>query len=928
MKKKTAFTLLASSLFILTACGGNPQPSASGLSVSSEPSASGLSSSQGSASGLSSSQSSQQSTGTSASASSASSSATSQEPGLPPFVKEDHENSIIIHYFRDDGDYKNWSLWLWAKNKDGDQYKFKYGDDYGGVAVEDISTFFESTEKGAELGFIVRDGSWNKDVAEDRFVLLSELTPDEKGNYEFWLYTNVSRIYTTRPTTVAYLSTCGFEADGKLNLVAGAGKINGIELFKDGVSILAKTYEGVTSVQETLTEAPTVESAYTVKVTYDKNVVEEYPVSTRKLYETEEFSRAYNYDGNDLGVTYTSEISTFKVWSPVSKAIDLKIYDTGTPAALATDDHPGSDTPYKTVPMVKGEKGVWSVDVAEDLAGKYYTYSVTNYLYQDQEIVDPYAKAVGVNGLRGMILDLNTTDPEGWASVTPRQIDRKAMVVWECHIADLSSSETWGGTPANAKKYAGFHESGTTYSDGETTVRTGFDHVKELGVNAVQILPMFDQANDETNPEFNWGYNPLNYNAPEGVYSSDPYDGAVRIRELKSLIADYTNAGINIIMDVVYNHVNSVTGQNFDVLMPYYYFRYDEQGNLSNGSGCGNETASDHYMFSKFMIDSATYWAEEYKLGGFRFDLMGLHDLDTMEELTLAVKSINPGAVIYGEPWSGGTSPLPSTKAADQANTSKFEGYGSFSDSIRDNLISGGLNDKSTTGWATVAAGGKVGAKGLKLVSAMQGVHDGVTDPDKTVSYASCHDNYTLFDRAKAAHPTGIEDAELAKMAELANAVVLTSQGTAFILSGEEMLRTKGGDSNSYKSSYKVNELDYSRKITYNKLFQDYRLLVQMKINVDDLHLDKDHVGSNKWAPSISKDYTLIYYDVNALVAGVQYTFRIAHACGLYNPETSGSVDFAGYAPYLDTGDVAATLSAETTLQPYQTIIGYKTIEA
>ena len=892
MKTKSAFTLLCSSLFLLSACG-TPASSATGLS-------------------------SQESV---SSASSASSSGQSQSQDLPPFNKADHEKSIIIHYHRENNDYKTWSLWLWAKGGDGNDYKFKYSDDYGGVAVEKISTFFESAEKGAELGFIVRDGSWNKDVGDDRFVLLSELTPDAKGNYEFWLYTEVAKVYKERPTSVVYLSTSEFTVDGKLNIVAGHGKIHGVDLKKDGTSVFSKTYAGVDKVTETLEEAPAIDSAYKVEVTFENDYKEEFSVSTRKLYQSDSFASAYHYDGDDLGLTYTSAKSTFKVWSPVSKKIELKIYDTGTPAKLASDGHPGSDTPYKVVEMTKGEKGVWKAEVNEDLAGKYYTYSVTNYLYENTEVVDPYAKAVGVNGLRGMILDLATTDPEGWDEVAPNEIDRKALTVWECHIADLTASETWGGTPANAKKYAGFHESDTTYGTGESAVKTGFDHVKELGVNAVQILPMFDQANDETNPEFNWGYNPLNYNAPEGVYSSDPYDGAVRIRELKELIADYNEAGINIIMDVVYNHVNSVSGQNFDVLMPYYYFRYDDTGALSNGSGCGNETASENYMFSKFMIDSATYWADEYKLGGFRFDLMGLHDLDTMEELTLSVKEVNPNAVIYGEPWTGGTSPLPATKAATQANTNKYEGYGSFSDSIRDNLISGGLNDKTTTGWATVKEGGKVGSKGLKLVQAMYGMHDGVSDPDKTVSYASCHDNYTLFDRAKAAHGETLDDELALKMAELANAVVFTSQGTGFMLSGEEMLRTKGGDSNSYKSSYDVNALDYSLKAEYPKLFEDYQKLIALKQTAPGLHLDSTQVGTNKWQPHITKDYSLIYYDVDA---GDGHSYRIAHACGIHKGATSGTVDFAGYSLYLNTGDNDVTLSATTALEPYQTVIAYK----
>ena len=268
-------------------------------------------------------------------------------------------------------------------------------------------------------------------------------------------------------------------------------------------------------------------------------------VDINLLFGTDSFNTNYAYDGTDLGVTYSASQSVFKVWSPFSSSIVLRVYQNGTPVAISSSK--GNDT-FTEYPMNKGAKGVFSVTVSGDLNGKYYTYVVTNSSYTAKEVVDPYAKAVGVNGRRGEILNLSSTNPEGWDSIKAKAYDRKELTVWECHIADLTSSSTWTGNADNAKKYAGFHETGTTYTQDGVTVKTGFDHVKELGVNAVQILPMFDQDNDETNPTFNWGYNPLNYNAPEGAYSSNPYDGAVRISELKALIADYSKAGINIIM--------------------------------------------------------------------------------------------------------------------------------------------------------------------------------------------------------------------------------------------------------------------------------------------------------------------------------------------------------------------------------------------
>ena len=870
-----------SAMFLLSACG-SPAPSSSSP-ASSMPSSSSKTSS------------------------SSSSSAASYDPATV-------ENSVIIHYFRDDGDYAKWWLWLWAEGKAGSDYKFTYSDDYGGISVTPISTFFASAA-GGKIGLIVRDADWNKDVGEDRFLELDNLTADEKGNYEVWLYTEVATIYEEKPTNVAFLSSCSFGSFRKVNAVSGKGKIFRLELMDGETSIKGQSFEGVTTASLDLDEDIDITKQYQLKVTFENDNIVYQNVSPTVLYGTSAFKEAYHYDGNDLGVTYSSAKSIFKVWSPVAKSISLKIYETGTPASLNSDDHPGSDTPIKTVAMAKGEKGVWSAEVAEDLAGKYYTYAVTNYQVTDKEVVDPYAKGVGINGLRGMIVDFETTNPEGWEEVAPKPYDRKELVVYETHIADVSSSSTWGGTPENAKKYPGVIEKGTTYTKDGVTVKTGFDHIEELGVNAVQILPMFDQANDETNPSFNWGYNPLNYNAPEGVYSADPYNGARRITEVKEMVQAFNESGINVIMDVVYNHVNSVNGLNFDVLMPYYYFRYDSSLGLTNGSGCGNETASNNSMFAKFMIDSATFWAKEYKLGGFRFDLMALHDLDTMAALTTACKAINPNIVIYGEPWTGGTTPLAASKQASIANQGKFQGYGCFNDQIRDGLIAGGLAAATDKGWATYKTGNSA-AKWGPLQAGIKGQLSRSNDPDKTVSYVSCHDNYTLYDRAKAAHGASLSDEEALKMAELAQSVVMTSQGTAFMLAGEEFLRTKGGDHNSYQSSYAVNELDYSLKVKYPALFADYQKLISLKKSFSGLHLQQQQAQSIQ--VNHSEDYSLVWYD---LPGENGHSYRVAHANGVYSG--GNPVDFSGYSLYLATVD-AATLSSSTEMKPFQTIIASK----
>lgn len=668
-----------------------------------------------------------------------------------------------------------------------------------------------------------------------------------------------------------------------------------------------------------------ITSPYYVEVTFKTsgNKVKS-NVEINSLYKTDGFNSQYTYDGDDLGVTYTVNKSTFKVWSPISTSIKLKVYRNGTPKSI--DASIGDDTIYLERDMIKGENGVWSVVVEEDLEGMYYTFVVNNFKYKNEEVVDPYAKSAGVNGLRGMIVDFSKTNPSGWDGVKPYQYDRKSLVVYETHIADISSSKTWSNKEEDkkhSKKFKGAYLSGTTYSKGSVTVSTGFDHIKEMGVNAVQIIPIFDQTNDEINMQFNWGYNPLNYNVLEGGYSSNPFDGYVRIKEFKELVMAYNKAGINIIMDVVYNHVNEAIKSNFDILMPYYFYRYTSDMKLSNGSGCGNETASDMPMFRKFMIDSTEFWAKEYKLGGFRFDLMALHDIETMNLLAERLKKINEGIVIYGEPWDAGGSKLAGNYAAKQTNGNKFIGYGQFNDQTRDALIKSGMNAKVDKGWvnnsttkADPADLNKIigGIKGFTLI----GSSSGIKDPNKTVNYATCHDNYTLYDRIKA---SGIEDEFVIKSGcMLANSVILTSQATTFILAGEEFFRTKGGDHNSYQSSYEVNEHNYELKVDNIKAVENYKKLIALKTTVDGLSLEKDDCESLNVTMN---GFNQIVYDI--IDKKNNKTYKIIHNNG-FDSASLTSIDLSGYELYLNTSldDEEFVLSESTKFKPYQTVIAVK----
>ena len=839
-------------------------------------------------------------------------------PTYTTFVSADQHTALeehrIVVFCPVSAGYKN--VYNWTRGTGGDA---PFADWPGTpMATKYDDKWFQVSYEGYDDLWIIFNGSGQT----------ADMHMDHDGYWWFW--ESDGDIHDSTPVS-SWLDSAAF-ADGKtIRLVANTA-ISSFKLY-EGEKVILQGDAGYNAIDIDMHERDLkLEDGYSVEAVVDGQTFKA-NVATQNLYTSDAFNAKYAYEGDDLGLTYSKESSTFKVWSPLSSKVVLKIYGTGTPASYGEG---GSDDALQTVEMTKGEHGVYSAKVEGDLAGKYYTYSVTNKVYKDKEICDPYARSSGINGIRGMILDLAKTNPDGWDAFTPKNIDRKALTVYESHIADLTSSSTWNGSETGRKKFAGFHESGTTHTLGDVTVKTGFDHIKELGVNAVQILPMFDQANDERVDKFNWGYNPLNYNIPEGLYSSNPYDGGVRVRELKELILAYGSAGINIIMDVVYNHVAGAIESNFDVLFPGYFYRYNANGSLANGSGCGNETASDHYMFRKFMIDSVAYWTKEYKLGGFRFDLMGLHDVETMNLVTAKAKSINPGIVIYGEPWQGGTSPLDPKKAANQVNGNDYVGYGQFNDGLRDALIKGGLNAATAKGWATGLEEGhaseakalEAGIKGFTLANGT------INDPDKTVNYVACHDNYTLHDRVAYNYNRGKYAPFIKKMAILAQSVVFTSQGTSFMLSGDEFLREKklpngSYDHNSYESPYSVNELNWDWKVQNLDHFEHYKKLIALKQSVDGLHLDKD--AAKDIVVEFSEKKNTISYEIQDKANNK--TYKVAHqACwnaklegGQIVVADPGQVDFTGYREvYLNTFDTNLAVGGVVTLEGGQTIIAVK----
>ncbi len=853
-------------------------------------------------------------------------------PTPEPPVEVTEPIGVKIHYNRPDSAYETWGLWLWSENKEGALYKFADTDDYGAYGVY---TFEElSTTKDGKIGFIIRKlDSWTKDYDSDRFIEFKNFEFDKEGYYNVYLKSKDANIYSNMDGEVNdMIVTFGFSyasstKDVRIEFTTNKDFVS-YKIYAGNVVLLTnedpketKLVEQTTkkAVYSLGTELPDLSLEYKVEVVFEKSGKTLTKIADfQGLYKSKLFNDAYSYDG-DLGAIYTKDNTTFRVWSPISSDMKVRVYTTGTPANL------GGNNQYEEYVMTKGPKGTWEYVLNGDQEGKYYTYVVSNSTYTNMEIVDPYAKSAGINGLRGMIVDFSKVNPTGWEDVNILSIPSTSLTVYETHIADLTSSKTWTGTAQNAKKFKGFYETGTTYTEGNVTVKTGFDHIKELGVNAVQLLPIFDQANEEQDGKvkFNWGYNPLNYNVLEGCYSSNATDGYARIKEFKELVMAYNQAGINIIMDVVYNHVSGLERSNFDVLMPKYYFRYTD-GAPANGSGCGNETASEMSMFRKFMIDSTEFWASEYKLGGFRFDLMGIHDIKTMNALAKNLhENVSEDITIYGEPWAAGSVALDKRidTPALQANMNLYQGYGCFNDKMRDALIKGGLNSKTSKGWITNAT--KVSSKNdLKdMTAGIKGLvlaNNTTYAPEKCVNYVTCHDNYTLYDRIKAA---GIKDEDtIKKMAMLSNSVVFTSQGVTFMLAGEEFLRTKGGDSNSYESSYKVNELDYALKVKNFAYFENYKKLISLKQNAN--LFGKNGTECKAINVQMNEDGSLIYYDLVDTAANK--TYRIVHSNGVASPKT---VDLAGYTLYLDTLNSNISLTAETTILGYQTIIAYKNME-
>ncbi len=784
-------------------------------------------------------------------------------------------------YFNPGGiDFDKYQLWLWDEGgTDGKAYNWTIVE--GDWAYFRIDTSLFKTVNGIYL--IIRSvNSWAFQTS-DAYIkysdfgqtdgVLSVYTIIGDGNVlEF--YGRAADALGDRIISADFLSFTTLE-------VTSTAQPSGYELYIDDVFAKAYTASSASDVL-TLDKSAELQKRYEIRATYEShNKTKVKLVSPRALYKTPSFTSAFTYNEDDLGATYSEERTTFKLWAPTSTAVRLHIYNYGSPSTLTGNIL--SDTPNARYDMVLGANGVWSYTVEGDLNLKFYTYRVTN-SNGVSEVVDPYAKNVGVNGLRGQVIDFDRYETSTFKDIDAKLTPIAAptdLVVYEMHVADLTTDENWNGSEDKRGKYLGLIEEGTTYTSGETTVTTGFDHLKELGVNAIQLMPFYDQSNyeiprtvteldendepveTEVPPGHNWGYNPLNFNALEGSYASNPYRGEVRVQEFKQVVETFADNDIRIIMDVVYNHVASASASNFNKIVPGYYFRYNQDWSLNNDSGVGNVFASENKMAAKFIADSVLFWAEEFNIKGFRFDLMELIADETMIliDQTLAENGFDD-VVIWGEPWdaAGHYSGGYKVNRGSLANTR----VGAFNDQGR-NGLKGENSIRHNSHWGWINKGILDNEQNPDFMNKTKGMLAGINgsyygdklnnNPSKNVQYAGSHDNFALFDQMLFSFG-GNEELAM-RAATTANSIVLTSLGIPFFQGGDEIGRTKPFDEtseagaefiathfyesaelndqfysgNSYNIGYETNRYRWADKVKWLDYFNAYKNLINFRLS-------------------------------------------------------------------------------------------------
>lgn len=718
--------------------------------------------------------------------------------------------TVRVHYSRTNSDYDGWNLWMWTDNTSG-AYYFTGTDSYG--AYFDFKTDEQSIN---DIGFIIRKGEWEeKDYDSDRFIDVSTIY---SGRIDVYLKQGRESIEYDYGNAVKGAKVKNISVKDKRTIVAELS-MNSVTNVNSSFAILNENSKSL-KISNISTSGTTV----TIKMSSD---LDYYSAHTLKYndfaysmnmpveYSSDEFESRFTYDGDDLGSTWSKESTTFKVWAPTAGSVKVNLYESGTN---------GTNDLISTTDMVKGDKGVWSVTINGDIKNKYYTYSV-NVGGNTRETIDPYAKASGINGERGMIIDLDSTDPEGWDKDTNpnKGTNYTDAIIYELHIKDFSYDSSSG--IKNKGKYIAFAETGTTNNSGQ---KTGIDYLKDLGITHVHLLPTNDfSSGDESGywDDYCWGYDPKNYNIPDGMYSTDPYDGNVRVNEYKQMVKSLHDNGISVVTDVVFNHVASTGDFSMNVIVPDYFIRPN-----SNGTGCGNDVATERSMVRKFIVDSIVYWAEEYHIDGFRFDLVGILDTQTINEIAEEVHKIDPSIILYGEGWDMYTNVTkPNISLAKQGNAGLTQKFAYFSDSMRD-IVKGNNFDVAVGGYVN---GGYVSAN--DFVKCLYGDPAWSWYPTQVINYVSCHDNYTLFDKLQATAPNA-SLGELVDMNNLSAAIVMTSQGVPLFQAGEEILRTKEKEDgtfehNSYGSGCALNSIKYDvlNNDQYQRSYNYYKGLIEFR---------------------------------------------------------------------------------------------------
>ena len=766
-------------------------------------------------------------------------------------AEDTNEITIKLHYSRPDGNYTDWNVWIWELGKDGKAYQFVEEDGEMVATVTGIPG--RATTK---VGYIVRKGEWKEQEAGDQFIDLSDIV---SGTVHFYVESGVTggtRRFDTDTVVGSKIVSTSYDAN--TNKVTVTLSTDVTDYDTDTFAIKCESTDtdievtNITKKEECVyvltlgTDISSLESLMlSYSITFDNF---KYALATPNVYDTPAFEAAYTYTGNDLGSTYSSQSTTFKVWAPTADDVKVKLYASGNDGA---DDALGT---YDMTGGTQNEKGVWTCTVSGDLNGTYYTYLV-KIGENTVESVDPYARTTGVNGKRAMVLNLDSTDPEGWAADANKKLhegmEYTDAVIYELHIRDLSSDSSSGVSAANQGKYLGLTETGTKTAGGQSTA---LDHIIDLGITHLHILPMYDFGSvDESRldtPQFNWGYDPVNYNVPEGSYSTDPSDGAVRVKEVKEMVKTLHDNNINVVMDVVYNHVYDAGTFSVNQIVPKYFSRTAADGSYVSGSGCGNDTASERTMVRKYIVDSILYWHEEYHIDGFRFDLVGLIDTVTIQEIVDEVHAVDPDILFYGEGWNMAKGERPGTIMATQANSDKTDDFAFFNDVIRNGIA--GSNNADGYGFVF----GNLSAQDAeKMEAAFLGKSHWCYTPSDTVNYASCHDNYTLMDKINIAYANNfggeqknsysqLPGEEQVKLNNLSATYYMFAQGIPFIHAGEDMLRTKYHEDgtiehNSYNSSDYVNKIRWSNLDTeiYADTSDYYEGIIAFRKNHESLRL-------------------------------------------------------------------------------------------